>query len=406
MPEPALFGIFDPDQAEAKQKLRGTMPYFLSFIALGLISGSIGPAIPFISEALGVSTGDMSYFILTRSFGAIIAGYLFGRLYKKHRMNVVLAINLVIFSLLIVLLAIAPSFAFLLTVGFFIGLVHIGIDVGGNTSLIRIHDSDSPRFINALHACFGLGAFFSPLVVTRSVLWMGDYRWAFFLFAAILLITGGVFVFSPSPAVSDAETDRRAGSKKTDGLLLALIILMFVCYVGLEIGFTTWIFTYALDTGLGDTAFAGIINSLFWAVFTGGRFLAIPISRRIGPEGQITLNIVGLIVSFIALLVFRTSTAAFVIGVTCVGFFFASTYPGTMGYAQSRLNMTSREIGLIAIFASMSGMILPWITGQLFARQGPPWLIYSSLALTAALGIAFFFMVSYAGKRKGSQDGA
>ncbi len=52
--------------------------------------------------------------------------------------------------------------------------------------------------------------------------------------------------------------------------------LFFFLYVGAEVGFGGWIFTYAVALDLGSETAAAYLTSAFWGALTFGRLLTIP----------------------------------------------------------------------------------------------------------------------------------
>ncbi len=83
------------------------------------------------------------------------------------------------------------------------------------------------------------------------------------------------------PALVSAET---GPARRVDHLLVALIALFFVLYVGAEVSFWGWIFTYAVALNLADETVAAYLTSTFWAALTFGRLVAIPIAIRFRPR--------------------------------------------------------------------------------------------------------------------------
>ena len=49
--------------------------------------------------------------------------------------------------------------------------------------------------------------------------------------------------------------------------------MFFLLYVGVELGFAGWIFTYGEEMGIGGARGPALLTALFWIGFTGGRLL-------------------------------------------------------------------------------------------------------------------------------------
>jgi FHS family Na+ dependent glucose MFS transporter 1 len=50
-----------------------------------------------------------------------------------------------------------------------LGMAEGLLDVGGNTLLVWVHQPNVGPYMNALHFFFGLGAFFSPIIVAQAI---------------------------------------------------------------------------------------------------------------------------------------------------------------------------------------------------------------------------------------------
>src|SRR5690606_3866750 len=156
--------------------------------------------------------------------------------------------------------------------------------VGGNTLLVWIHRSRVGPYMNALHFMFGLGAFLSPLVIAQAVVWSGGIRWGYWMLAVYVLPLIIWLAREPSP-VSEVEQDRTAAIRiHVNWPLVGLIALFMFLYVGAEVGFGGWVYTYALNMGLADETSAFFLTSLFWGALTLGRLLSIPITARLRPR--------------------------------------------------------------------------------------------------------------------------
>ena len=74
-----------------------------------------------------------------------------------------------------------------------------------------------------------------------------------------------------------------------------MISVFFVLYVGVELGFSGWVYTYARGSGHRRSNGAAWLTATFWAFFALGRLLGIPLAavvraprdavRRVHPDG-------------------------------------------------------------------------------------------------------------------------
>ena len=153
-------------------------------------------------------------------------------------------------------------------------------------------------------------------------------------------------------------------------LPLAIMVLCFVLYVGAEVGFGNWIYTYALQLGLGTEITAAYLTSAFWGSFTLGRLIAIPISTRLRPLTILYLDFAGCLLSLGLILLFRDSGIILWMGSILLGLSFASIFPTFLTLSEERMHVTGTMAGWFLVGGSIGGMILPWSIGQAFVRIG------------------------------------
>ena len=72
--------------------------------------------------------------------------------------------------------------------------------------------------------------------------------------------------------------------------MLCLLFVMFFVYVGMEVGFGTYIYTFATTCrNPMDKNMASLLNTVFWAFLALGRLVAIFLSIVMSPRGQCEL---------------------------------------------------------------------------------------------------------------------
>jgi FHS family Na+ dependent glucose MFS transporter 1 len=259
--------------------------------------------------------------------------------------------------------------------------------------------------MNGLHFFFGAGAFLAPIIVAQAVLFSGDITWAYWILAA-LMIPAAIWLFrlpSPTPNGS-AQRDQASGGQRVDGLLVGLIGLFFFLYVGAEVGFGGWVYTYAVALDLGSEATAAYLTSSFWGALTLGRLLAIPVAARLEPRTILLGDLVGCLLSVGFILWWADSLTATWLGAVGLGFFMASIFPTTLSLAERRMAITGQVNGWFFVGASTGGMTLPWLIGQLFESIGPRITMVAIMTnLMLAVGV-YFAMVLHAAPRVAPLD--
>jgi FHS family Na+ dependent glucose MFS transporter 1 len=251
------------------------------------------------------------------------------------------------------------------------------LDVGGNTLLVWTHRDRVGPFMNGLHFCFGAGAFLSPILIAQAVLMSGDITWAYWVLALLMLPTAVWLLRLSSPTAQAASKDEPVGqanhlSTGAHGqLLVALIALFFVLYVGAESSFGGWVFTYAVALELTSETVAAYLTSAFWGSLTLGRLLAIPLVARFGLSSILLGDLVGCLVSVGVILLWPNSLTALWLGTLGLGLSMASLFPVSLSLAERYTTITGQVTGWFLVGASVGGMSLPALIGQLFESVGP-----------------------------------
>ncbi|MCX6033492.1 MAG: MFS transporter, partial [Chloroflexi bacterium] len=261
------------------------------------------------------------------------------------------------------------SLWFLVAVLFLLGAVQGALDVGCNTLLTWIHGEKVGPFMNGLHFFFGVGSFLAPLIFARVVLAVNDIRWAYWFFSLLALPVASWLWFLPSPQIRK-KTPESASGRSINGLFL-LFVFFFMVYVGLEIGYGNWIYTFSTRLHLASETGAAYLTSAFWGAFTVGRLLGIGISSRLRPQTILLTDLAGSLAAFAILLLWTASPLALWAGTIVLGLSIASNFPTAMAFAEQRLRLTGVLIGWILVGGGIGGMFFPWLIGQLFERISP-----------------------------------
>jgi MFS transporter, FHS family, Na+ dependent glucose transporter 1 len=342
--------------------------YYLSFIVLGLLTAAEGPALPSLADNTSSSLDQISLIFVFGALGYLLGSLAGGQAYDRMPGHRLLAITLVAISLCASLVPIMVDLKFLLLVLFIMGTAKGALDVGCNTLLLWLHGDKAGPYMNSLHFFFGLGATLAPLFLARVLLVTGGIQWAFWLFALLSLPLAIWLWVLPEPLSENTTFDPE--NSRTLFAPVALVILALMLYVGAEIGFGSWIYTYALTLGLGTTLTAAYLTSAFWGTFTFGRLLGVWVSTRIRIALVLFLDLAGCLACLGVILLWQKSVMALWLGTIGLGLFMASIFPTTLMLARERMHITGSMTGWFLAGASVGGMSLPWGIGQAFVLMG------------------------------------
>ena len=363
----AAIDSIQPTSVDLRRRL--TAAYFLTFVALGLTTGSFGPTLPALATQAHRSLNAISYLFTFRSLGYVAGSVLGGKLVDRQPGNVVMSTMLLLATVPLLLIPFSTQLATIMGLMFVLGAAEGGLDVGANTLLVRVHGSRVAPFMNGMHSCFGVGALIAPLIVARLPFFGQQVSTQSYLLLAVVLLAVAVFVVRlPSPVPRAAEDSAAWSGGKASVFWLALFLFL---YVGAEVGFAGWIFSYTVITGLGTTAGAAYLTSLFWGSLTLGRALAIPITARIEPDAVLVGSLAGAIISLVLMLVFEHSLFGVSLATAALGFSMASIFPATLSFATRRLKVTGRITGWFVVGSSLGATSIPLAIGQMLSRIGP-----------------------------------
>ncbi|HEX8070495.1 MAG TPA: MFS transporter [Pyrinomonadaceae bacterium] len=381
--------------------------YCAAFVALGLTTGALGPTLPGLAAQARVGVGAAGVLFTARSLGFLLGALGGGRAYDRTRGHPVMAGALGAMALLLALTPLAAALWPLALVMLLLGCAEGWLDVGGNTLLTWTHGAQVGPAMNALHFAYGVGAALAPVVVARTAAHGGvaPAYWTLALF----MLPAAVWLWrvpSPAPPTIEAPTDETPNAR-TDGAvyapvdgatpisvregvshtpyrdvartssddaartpLVALVAVFFFLYLGVEVGFGGWIYTCAVALGLSGADGAAYLTAAFWGALTAGRLLAIPFAARLRPRLLLFVSLVGALLS-LAVVLAAAAPAALWAGTLGLGLACASIFPTMMAFAGRHVRLTGRVTGWFLVGASAGGMLVPWLAGRLFARQGP-----------------------------------
>lgn len=367
-----------------REVVRRTFQYYFMFIYLGLSLGISGPTLPALADQTGARLGQMGYLFLLAALGYTFGTLLGGRLLDRVRGHPVIGAGQAIGALLILCIPVIPWFWLLLLVILVKGLAE-GLVNGVNTMLIWTHGDKAGPYMNALHFFFGLGAFLAPFIVAKLILIPFGYKWAYWAVGLFGLLVGLRTLFMPgSPRPVHAHVDENGARVRVFYPLVIAAMLYLFFYVGAEITYGGWIYTYATALNIFDAAGAAYLTSGFWFFFTLGRLLSIPVAARFKPRVVIPVALLGCLFSLTLVVTLPGSTTLLWLTTGLLGFFMAPLWPMGFTLAGQSIKLTARISSIILLGDSVGGMFLPWLVGQVVDLSGPRamvGLVLSSLVL-------------------------
>lgn len=285
--------------------------------------------------------------------------------------------------------------------------------------------------MQALHFSFAAGAFMSPIVAkmifgpdgnssigilasnstalvtseqinkapdVHAIVSTLKSMWAYIVIGSFILLISFLFFILYSSSTVTREKARTASGKpfvsQHHTVLVGLLFFFFFAYVGAEVAYGSFIFTFAKDYACMPSSQAAMLNSFFWAMFATCRGLAIFFAACIYPGTMILISLVGSTVSSLLLCLFSKNKMVLLACTGLYGASMATTFPSGISWVEQYTTVKASTAGVFVVGAALGEMVLPALVGLLSGTlQDQPVLMY--LSLITAIFTSILFPVMY-----------
>ena len=362
--------------------------YFLAFIALGMTSAALGPTLPGLAEQTDTQLSGISFLFATRSLGYLAGSILAGRIYDRLPGHPLLMVLLLLMGVSLALVPFIGQLWLLTFLMLLAGVMESGVDVGTNTLMVWRFGEKVGPYMNSLHFFFGLGAFLSPIIIAQTMLATnGGIRLAYW--ALSLTVLPAVILFLRFPSMPIRQRDTAVDDNKANTLLIVLVAAFLFLYVGAEVSYGGWIYTYATTLELSSSTAAAYLTSFFWGALTVGRLLSIPIAAKLHPKTLLGGALSGALLSMGILLAGQNSSTALWVGTIGLGLSMSVIFPTTIALAEHTLSLSGQMTSYFFVCSSLGAMTVPWLIGQMFERIGPV-VTMITILITLLIAVAVF----------------
>ena len=366
---------------------------FFAFIVIGANDGAVGVMIPSISAHYGVNKAIVSLLLLCCSAGYLIAAFNSGFLVKKlgERRFLLFGVSTVIVGAFSI--SMVPPFAFLTVPFFLVGLGIAALDTGLNAYIADQPRSATP--LNYLHACYGAGALFGPIVASTIILVVGltwNYVYDVWVILSFLFFFGVLLKFKKQGTGSESPPEVETQEKRSSmgnvlRLPVAWIAAFFLFfYVGVEISLGTWIYSFLTEQRQQPTLFSAWIVSGYWMGLTLGRVFLAKLVNWLSERTAIQICVIGVMLgTFLTWLIPIGIVSA--IGLCLTGFCLGPIFPTTIALMPQLVpkRLLATAIGLVACMGGLGGTLFPWLSGNLAQVLGLWIILPYAIALTVMM---------------------
>ena len=184
------------------------------------------------------------------------------------------------------------------------------------------------------------------------------------------------------------------------------IALMVFMSDGLQGSFGSYIYTYAIKSGIGiDTDNAAYLNSLFWGALALGRLFAIFVSIYVSPRIMLLVDVAGCLVSIILMFLFRHQVTSLWIGTATFGLCLSNIFPTSVSMAESYFRLTGTITCFFVVCSGIGEMAIPLLIGKLFDVIGPiSFLTISCILCFTSVGIYIAVVITGKGISRRLRD--
>jgi fucose permease len=220
---------------------------YLSFVSLGLPDGLLGVAWPSIRTFFALPLDALGPLLVMFTAGYLLSSFSSGSVLARMRVGTLLALSCLATAASLLGYALVAHWQFMVALGLLSGLGAGAIDAGLNTYAATHF---SPRMVNWLHACYGIGATTGPIIMTGVLTAGYPWQWGYGIVGTWQLLLAGCFGLTrtwwpashPTPADRSHHTAAEpAASRSTLRLpIVWLSMAVFFLYTGLEAAAGAW----------------------------------------------------------------------------------------------------------------------------------------------------------------------
>ncbi|KAM5201938.1 major facilitator superfamily domain-containing protein 4A isoform 2-T2 [Hipposideros larvatus] len=395
-----------------RRNLQPTLTYWSVFFSFGLCIAFLGPTLLDLRCQTHSSLSQISWVFFSQQL-CLLLGSAIGGVFKRTLAQSLWALftSSLAISLVFAVIPLCSDVKVLASVMALAGLAMGCIDTVANMQLVRIYQRDSAIFLQVLHFFVGFGALLSPLIAD-PFLSETDCLPA----NSTANATSGSHLFHASRVLGQHHTTAQTWSNQTlpgvspqngAGTRVSYAFWIMALING---AYSTFVYSYAVEKPLSvGHKVAGYLPSLFWGFITLGQLISIPVSSKVNPATMVFINVVGVVVTYLVLLIFSYNVIFLFVGTASLGLFLSSTFPSMLAYTEDTLQYKGCATTVLVTGAGLGEMSLQMLVGWIFQAQGSYsflvcGVIFGCLAFTFYILLLFFHRMHHGRSSEPIQD--
>ncbi|OXB65032.1 hypothetical protein ASZ78_007281 [Callipepla squamata] len=399
----------------------------LGVVLQGTSIAVLGPTFQNLADNVRKNVTDIYYIFVGRSLGYLCGSVLGGILFDHVNAHLLLAFSMLGTTAGLFAIPFCKRSLLLTAMMSLIGASMGVLDTGGNVLALSTWGTEAGPHLQALHFSFAMGAFVAPILAkmamgsseprdlqagekaNQSVLspvptapatlalkhHLGaDFLWSYVVIGTYLLFVSFFFfiLYSKSSSVRDRSkaSVQKCKVAKYHHALIILLFLFFLCYVGAEVTYGSYIFTYAKVFADMKESEAAALNSVFWGAFAICRAVSIFCAACLYPGTMIVLSLIGSAVSSSSLAFFAHYPISLWAGTAVYGASMATIFPSGISWIEQYTVIQGKSASLFVVGAALGEMCIPAVVGYLQGRfHRVPVVMYTALGTSAMTAVLF-----------------
>ncbi|MGH8066762.1 MAG: MFS transporter [Candidatus Entotheonellia bacterium] len=369
---------------------------YLGFVSIGLPDGLLGVAWPSIRAHFDLPIDALGALLVMFTLGYLLSSFSSGRLLTHINVGSLLTLSCLATAVSLLGYALAPQWWMMVVLGLLAGLGAGAIDAGLNTYAATHF---SPRSVNWLHACYGVGATIGPLIMTSVLMADRSWQWGYGMVGMWQLLLAACFGLthqwwppaSASKGVPASAPVRAASSSSTLRLpVVWLSMAVFSIYTGLEAAAGVWPYSLFTEARAIPASTAGMWVGVYWGGLTAGRLLSGLAVGFMPVRLLLRFCIVGIALGATLVWLHLADLLSF-LGLALMGLSSAPVFPTLIATTPARLGdaHTANGVGFQIAAAVLGQSLLPAVLGVLARNLGLE-IIGPSLLTAAILLLALY----------------
>lgn len=367
----------------------------------GMNDAAVGALIPYLEEYYHLNYTTVSLIFLTPFAGYSAAALVNATIHSRYGQRGIAVAAPVCHIITYVVMALHPPYPVIIVVNVVSGFGNGLTDACFSSYLSQFENPNSIQGL--LHACYSVGALFSPVVATSLIVKAGLPWYAFYyimvavsvvewagLSAAFWSKTGEVYRLEhPRTAAEGSGSGSSSRTREAVRSKVTWICTAYLfTYMAIEVSLGGWVVTFMLRVREASPYDAGVSGTGFWVGMAVGRAALGFVTERFGERLCVTVYLVlALALQLVFWLVPQFVVSA--VAVALLGMFLGPIFPGGVMVAAKLLpkHLHVSALGFAMAIGGTGGTIFPFAIGAIAQSRGVQVLQPIVLALICVVGL-------------------